>query len=83
MNKGYLVGGLAIVGAIALFAYLTPKKARKNSEGFFNAEGARLCSRIDPNGGITQYTPHGDSRPCPYGGTVTTVRYMSYPKRAR
>jgi len=38
MNKGYLVGGLAIVGAIALFAYLRPKP-RRNSEGFFGASG--------------------------------------------
>lgn len=38
MKKGYLVGGLAIVGAIALFAYLRPKP-RRNSEGFFSASG--------------------------------------------
>ena len=39
MNKGYLVGGLAIVGAIALFAYLKPKTVSRNSEGFFGANG--------------------------------------------
>ena len=44
MNKGYLVGGLAIVGAIALFAYLMPKGARRNSDGFFGASGGRLMS---------------------------------------
>jgi hypothetical protein len=38
MEKKYLVGGLAIVGAIALFMYLKPK-AKKNSEGFYNAQG--------------------------------------------
>jgi hypothetical protein len=38
MKKGYLVGGLAIVGAIALFMYLKPKPKR-NSEGFFGADG--------------------------------------------
>lgn len=37
-NKKILIGGLAIVGAIALFAYLKPKP-KKNSEGFFNARG--------------------------------------------
>ena len=70
MKKEYIIGGLAIVGAIALFAYLRPKGARRNSDGFFSAEGRRVCVRTDPNGGTTQYTAHGDSRPCPYGGTV-------------
>ena len=38
MEKKYLVGGLAIVGAIALFMYLKPK-AKNNSDGFYNATG--------------------------------------------
>ena len=38
MKKEYIVGGLAIVGVIALFAYLKPKK-KTNSEGFYNAVG--------------------------------------------
>jgi len=38
MKKEYIVGGLAIVGAIALFAYLKPKK-RLNSDGFYGADG--------------------------------------------
>ena len=38
MEKKYIIGGLAIVGAIALFAYLKPKP-RRNSEGFFGATG--------------------------------------------
>ena len=38
MKKGYLVGGLAIVGAIALLMYLKPKPKR-NSDGFFSANG--------------------------------------------
>ena len=37
-NKKLLVGGLAVVGAIALLMYLKPK-AKKNSDGFFNATG--------------------------------------------
>ena len=37
MKKGYLIGSVAVLGAIVLFAwYKTPKK---NSEGFFNAQG--------------------------------------------
>ena len=39
MKKEYIIGGLAIVGAIALFAYLKPKAPRRNSEGFFGATG--------------------------------------------
>jgi hypothetical protein len=70
MNKGYLVGGLAIIGAVALFAYLRPKAPRRNSDGFFNAQGRRICVRTNPNGSVSQYTAHGDSRPCPYGGRV-------------
>jgi hypothetical protein len=38
MEKKYIVGGLAIVGAIALFMYLKPKK-KTNSDGFYNASG--------------------------------------------
>jgi hypothetical protein len=37
-NKKLLVGGLAVVGAIALFMYLKPKP-KKNSDGFFSASG--------------------------------------------
>jgi hypothetical protein len=39
MEKKYLVGGLAIVGAIALFMYLKPKGKKTNSDGFYNAQG--------------------------------------------
>ncbi len=46
MEKKYIIGGLAIVGALALFAYLKPKP-RRNSEGFFGATGkGRLTSRV-------------------------------------
>ena len=41
MEKKYIIGGLAIVGAIALFAYLKPTTPKKNSEGFFGASGKR------------------------------------------
>jgi hypothetical protein len=40
MEKKYIIGGLAIVGAIALIAYLKPK-AKVNSEGFYGASGKR------------------------------------------
>jgi hypothetical protein len=38
MEKKYIIGGLAVVGAIALLAYLRPKH-KMNSEEFFNAYG--------------------------------------------
>jgi hypothetical protein len=39
MEKKYIVGGLAILGAIALVAYL--RKPKRNSEGFFGADGGK------------------------------------------
>jgi hypothetical protein len=41
MNKAYIIGGLAIVGAIALFAWYS--KPNKNKEGFYNATGGCGC----------------------------------------
>ena len=41
MKKEYIIGGLAIVGAIALFAYLKPTAPRRNSDGFFGASGEK------------------------------------------
>jgi hypothetical protein len=39
-DKKLIVGGLAVIGGIALVAYLLkPKVPRKNSEGFFNMSG--------------------------------------------
>ena len=37
MKKGYVIGGLAVLGAIALISLY--KKPKKNSEGFFGANG--------------------------------------------
>jgi hypothetical protein len=45
-NKKIIIGGLAIVGALALFMYVKPKsKAKKNSDGFFNAQGRGMYSQ--------------------------------------
>jgi hypothetical protein len=82
MNKGYLVGGLAIVGAIALFAYLRPKP-RRNSEGFFGASGmsggmgssskvrsyCRKCKDVD-----TGYTYQNWNGICDAGDTCLQKR---------
>jgi len=45
MKKEYIVGGLAIVGAVALFVYLKPKK-KANSEGFYGANGKMSSSNL-------------------------------------
>jgi len=37
MKKEYIIGGLALVGIIALFAFY--KKPKKNQEGFYSASG--------------------------------------------
>lgn len=37
MKKEYVLGGLAVIGVIALIAYMN--KPKKNSEGFFSASG--------------------------------------------
>ena len=74
MEKKYIIGGLAIVGAIALFAYLKPKTAKRNSEGFFGANGRRTkgisssakqlqCKR--PNG--SYYLMPSGYNDCTYG----------------
>jgi hypothetical protein len=47
MEKKYIIGGLAVVGAIALFMYLKPKN-KANSEGFYGANG-----RLTTKGGAT------------------------------
>ena len=45
-DKKLLVGGLAVIGGIALVSYLLKSKApRRNSEGFFNALGSDANSK--------------------------------------
>jgi hypothetical protein len=79
MKKGYLVGGLAIVGAIALFMYLKPKN-KANSEGFYGANGKlstkNIASRANA-GGIrcrrpdgTYYSQQAGATQCVYGSDV-------------
>jgi len=80
MEKKYIIGGLAIVGAIALFAYLKPK-ARVNSEGFYGANGRTKgvsslakqlqCRRTD---GSYYLQPSGYSN-CTYGNEQA-IRYV-------
>ena len=50
MNKKLIVGSLAVIGGLALVAYLLkPKSPKQNSEGFFGANGR--TSKVNSNGG--------------------------------
>jgi len=60
MKKGYLIGGLAIVGTIALISLF--KKPKRNSEGFFSMDGrttqklergGRVCARRNADGSVS------------------------------
>ena len=53
MEKKYIIGGLAIVGALALFAYLKPTTAKRNSEGFFGANGRASKAMLSSGSGCT------------------------------
>jgi hypothetical protein len=45
MNKDYIIGGLAVVGAVALIAYFS--KSEKNSLNFLNAIGEENLEETD------------------------------------
>jgi hypothetical protein len=77
-----LLGGVAVLG-LAYFLYQRSQKMANMSgmanfggvddmSDFANAEGKRLCVRINPNGSTTMYTPIAGSR-CPSGGRIQTV----------
>jgi L-amino acid N-acyltransferase YncA len=69
MKKEYIIGGLAIVGAIALIAWY--KKPKKNSEGFFSASGKsgkatqKWCAHRNADGSVQYAT--STRRGCPKG----------------
>lgn len=66
MNKSQVIGltvtALAVVGGITLFNYF--RKPRKNSDGFFNADGIlpapikseRWCARRNVDGSVSYMT---------------------------
>ena len=64
MEKKYIIGGLAIVGALALFAYLKPTSAKRNSGGFFGADGQGGCAVCYESGrsGNTYWATNGRCR---------------------
>jgi hypothetical protein len=83
MKKEYVIGGLAIVGAIALFAYLKPK-TKTNSDGFYGFSGQRRmasfsdaskagCAYCRNSGGSVYHT--GSDRKCS-GSDICMNRYQ-------
>ena len=80
MKKQYIVGGLAVVGAIALFMYLKPKK-KLNSDGFYGMNGKQTylgksqapkgkCAWCRDSDGETYHT--GSNRACDSGDRCIT-----------
>jgi hypothetical protein len=60
MKKEYIIGGLALLGAIGVIAYLN--KPKRNSEGFFNASGRTGGCRICEGGFANYFAPNGNCR---------------------
>ena len=71
MDKKLIVGGLAVVGAIALFMYLKPKPKR-NSDEFFSANGTGGCAQCRTSDGYVYHT--GSGRNC-RKGDVCVAKY--------
>ena len=79
MNKAKVIGltvtALAVVGGVAVFNYF--RKPRRNSDGFFNAEGTssnqRWCARRNTDGSVS-YMSNNFSPTCEKGWK--TVRYF-------
>ena len=72
MKKQYIIGGLVALGALALIAYM--KKPKKNSDGFFSANGRiskastmGTCAYCRTSSGDVYHT--GGDRNCSKGDT--------------
>ncbi len=72
MEKKYIIGGLAIVGALALFAYLKPTSAKRNSGGFFGADGLKMQSSST----ISEESAPSWGRWCARRNADRSVNYM-------
>jgi hypothetical protein len=65
MNKTKVIGltitVLAVIGGVAVYNYA--RKPRKNSDGFFNADGTRSGGCRVCEGGLSNYfAPNGNCR---------------------
>jgi hypothetical protein len=87
-DKKILVGGLAVIGGIALVAYLLKPKHKMNTDGFYSANG-RASNPLD-----TQYIPNNFTIKggFPYGcamyqrtitpnGFIYSKRHYTYPNQ--
>ncbi len=83
LKPGYrYVKGGGIVKVVA--KKTTAKKAApKKKTGLGRNNSARICRRQNPDGSHTSYNAFpDDNRPCPYGGTLTTLSaVLAAPKR--
>lgn len=81
MKKEYVIGGIAVLGAIALMAWY--KKPKKNSEGFFNAGGGAYglgCKVCERENGTTYFAKFGG---CASGDScITSIRPKKVAVRA-
>ena len=81
MKKEYIIGGLALLGAIGVVSYLLKTKApRRNSEGFYGVTGrssirrvkSQNCAWCKTTDGMIYHT--GEDRNCS-GGDRCITRY--------
>lgn len=77
MNNKYIIGGIVVLGAIALFALYN--KPKKNKEGFYGASGrgssirrvsSQNCAWCKTNDGTIYHT--GGDRNCSAGDRCIT-----------
>ena len=71
MKKEYVIGGLALLGVLGVVAYLN--KPKRNSEGFFGANGRRTivsttswCAKRNTDGSVS-YLANNFGGNCPSG----------------
>jgi hypothetical protein len=68
MKTEYIFGGLALLGVIAIVAYV--QKPKRNSDGFFNAKGLDSSSKKYYCRGERGNLYMSDTRQCNQGGRV-------------
>ena len=74
MEKKYIIGGLAVVGTLALIAYLKPK-TKLNSDGFFNASGIK-DNEPNSNLGTTVLQPPTVNNPTSMSAQVIPMPFI-------
>jgi hypothetical protein len=82
MEKKYIIGGLALLGGLALIAYF--RKPRRNSEGFFGATGngssgstEEIPDTFNRTDRFCKVCVRYERKPSPKGGFMYTKRLTS------